>query len=435
MLSREAGAISFADRIVEQDKINLQVQVDLGNCSQVAYIPNDEVSELTEDVIWFEDNFYIPIGITNFTFKDGTTDYEAAFDETWSFEAIILYVPESSVERISDGVTFDTELNKFESPEGVDEFNFVDDDKWYVWKKEGGSWEASPEWINYIWWRGTGDDDVTARLLRVRVSGVVNVTIESPGRMSTVDGAADPDDDVETWELTETDTSYSIYVKVPNNEDVKMIFDRPDRITQIGNLGTNDHGMSGAQQTGAPYAYGSLHIFTNIERIVINEQPNQLEIDLGLMSNNLQSIILRRIFGNALSPQFIGYTSVKDWGLIQFQNCFLSVGNNVGDKVLDQEAVAALTIAISSVQDSGSSNLHFRTDQGHASLADTTQGGIWGNFDVNPVEPSALAEALKIINPSTNPHFNNVTIAGITRPSAEGDGTGFPLGFGDWWRS
>jgi len=64
-----------------------------------------------------------------------------------------------------------------------------------------------------------------------------------------------------------------------------------------------------------------------------------------------------------------------------------------------------------------------------ASLADTSQGGIWGDYSGTPA-PSALAIALKDLNVKAE-----LTIQGITIPGATGDGVGFPSGFGNWWRS
>ena len=90
ILSREAGTITYGNRMVEQDRINLSVQVDLGNCSQEAYIPTTDVTALTDGVIWFENNFYIPTGVTTFTFTDGTTNMVATFNVSWVFEEVVI---------------------------------------------------------------------------------------------------------------------------------------------------------------------------------------------------------------------------------------------------------------------------------------------------------------------------------------------------------
>jgi hypothetical protein len=67
----------------------------------------------------------------------------------------------------------------------------------------------------------------------------------------------------------------------------------------------------------------------------------------------------------------------------------------------------------------------------NASMADTNQGGIWGDFD-GETTPSALATAYKNL---IRVKGNTVTLNGITVPGVSGDGAGFPAGFGDWYRS
>lgn len=67
----------------------------------------------------------------------------------------------------------------------------------------------------------------------------------------------------------------------------------------------------------------------------------------------------------------------------------------------------------------------------NASMADTAQGGIWGDFD-GETSPSALATAYKNL---IQVRSNTVTLNGITVPGISGDGVGFPAGFGDWYRS
>ena len=66
-------------------------------------------------------------------------------------------------------------------------------------------------------------------------------------------------------------------------------------------------------------------------------------------------------------------------------------------------------------------------------LSDTSQGGIWGNFS-GTATPSPLAIAIKSLAVTKG---NTLTLshAGLVAlPGGTGDGTGFPAGFGDWWR-
>lgn len=67
----------------------------------------------------------------------------------------------------------------------------------------------------------------------------------------------------------------------------------------------------------------------------------------------------------------------------------------------------------------------------NALMADTTQGGIWGDFD-GETSPSDLAIAYKNL---VKTDLCTVALKGIAAPGVSGDGTGFPAGFGDWYRS
>jgi hypothetical protein len=67
----------------------------------------------------------------------------------------------------------------------------------------------------------------------------------------------------------------------------------------------------------------------------------------------------------------------------------------------------------------------------NASMADTNQGGIWGDFSGVPA-PSALATAYKTLIKTKSV---TMYLLGIAVPGVSGDGTGFPAGFGDWYRS
>jgi hypothetical protein len=77
-----------------------------------------------------------------------------------------------------------------------------------------------------------------------------------------------------------------------------------------------------------------------------------------------------------------------------------------------------------------SSKLFNLTGQ-HSSMADTIQGGIWGNFSAED-SPSAVATALKTLVKTL---LVTVLLNGVTQPGDSGDGTGFPAGFGNWWRA
>lgn len=96
----------------------------------------------------------------------------------------------------------------------------------------------------------------------------------------------------------------------------------------------------------------------------------------------------------------------------------------------DQTEVANVIIDINNGTSVPSSKI-ITLGGSNASMADTTQGGIWGDFE-GETSPSALATAYKNL---IRVRSNTVTLNGITVPGGSGDGTGFPAGFGDWYRS
>ena len=67
----------------------------------------------------------------------------------------------------------------------------------------------------------------------------------------------------------------------------------------------------------------------------------------------------------------------------------------------------------------------------NASMADTAQGGIWGDFS-GTATPSALATAYKSL---IRTKLRTTDLNGVAVPGVSGDGTGFPAGFGNWYRS
>jgi len=67
----------------------------------------------------------------------------------------------------------------------------------------------------------------------------------------------------------------------------------------------------------------------------------------------------------------------------------------------------------------------------NASMADITQGGIWGDFsNIEDFKPSQLALDLKTLIKDKNVV---VTLNGVSMPSTTNDGIGFPENFGAWW--
>ena len=96
----------------------------------------------------------------------------------------------------------------------------------------------------------------------------------------------------------------------------------------------------------------------------------------------------------------------------------------------DQTEISNILIDCNNSVGGPASKLITLTD-GNSSMADTNQGGIWGDFD-GETTPSALATAYKNL---IRVKGNTVTLNGITVPGVSGDGAGFPAGFGNWYRS
>jgi hypothetical protein len=104
-------------------------------------------------------------------------------------------------------------------------------------------------------------------------------------------------------------------------------------------------------------------------------------------------------------------------------------GNTSGYAFTQEEIINIIIDANNSVV--GPTGNFFGIKGGNPSMADTTQGGIWGDFD-GEISPSDLAVAYKAM---IKTRLNTLQLNGITAPGTTGDGTGFPAGFGDWYRS
>lgn len=93
--------------------------------------------------------------------------------------------------------------------------------------------------------------------------------------------------------------------------------------------------------------------------------------------------------------------------------------------------ITEITNILTDINSSAVSSCTIELKGSNASMADTAQGGIWGDFD-GETTPSALAIVYKnLIRIKTN----TLNLNGIIKPAATGDGTGFPSGFGNWYRS
>lgn len=76
------------------------------------------------------------------------------------------------------------------------------------------------------------------------------------------------------------------------------------------------------------------------------------------------------------------------------------------------------------------SKIMYLTSANHSSMVDISQGGIWGDFNGENL-PSELAVAYKNLMVTKTV---TVSLRDVVAPGGAGDGTGFPSGFGDWYR-
>jgi lysophospholipase L1-like esterase len=124
----------------------------------------------------------------------------------------------------------------------------------------------------------------------------------------------------------------------------------------------------------------------------------------------------------------ITYNGSGDWSKIELNN-WIRFQPNTGLGL----SLAEMSLMIQEINSTkvGGRSIYIYLTGACASLADTAQGGIWGDFD-GETSPSALATAYKNL---VKTDACITIINGIAAPGVSGDGTGFPAGFGDWYRS
>ena len=143
---------------------------------------------------------------------------------------------------------------------------------------------------------------------------------------------------------------------------------------------------------------------------------NAIEGDLSNVSADLTGCIFNR-------GRLTTYTSGATW-----TNIAVFIYNQTGYQLSKEEVANMLIDMDNSIAGPIGKSIYIR---GMELLADTTQGGAWGDFD-GETSPSALAVAYKSLIKTKG---CTLTYLGVTAPGVSGDGTGFPAGFGDWYRS
>lgn len=122
------------------------------------------------------------------------------------------------------------------------------------------------------------------------------------------------------------------------------------------------------------------------------------------------------------------YTSGGDWGdIINSGYIIVRPSSGYGLSVAEE---SLLLQEINSTKTAGRT-IYIDLRVGNATMEDTIQGGIWGDFD-GETTPTELAIAYKNL---IRVEGCTILANGITTPGGSGDGTGFPAGFGDWYRS
>jgi hypothetical protein len=112
------------------NRMMLDLHVASGLRTKEAYTPTTSVTELSDDVKFFENNFYIPTEVTEFSFSDNSIIHvwtwnvgTTSWDET-TFTSVAYTPTAGAISAISDGVTHDG--THFLIPTGVTSFTFTE---------------------------------------------------------------------------------------------------------------------------------------------------------------------------------------------------------------------------------------------------------------------------------------------------------------------
>jgi hypothetical protein len=149
------------------------------------------------------------------------------------------------------------------------------------------------------------------------------------------------------------------------------------------------------------------------------EGQNTITGDLADLKNALTYI---SIYGkNTIQT----YTQGKDWtDSMNYFRLLSATG-------LDSTELANLIIDLDTNSTWSGSSRTLNLGWPNVAMGDTSQGGRWGDFS-GTASPSNLAVAYKSLRKSKSV---TITMNGVVAPVATGDGTGFPAGFGDWYRT
>lgn len=235
----------------------------------------------------------------------------------------------------------------------------------------------------------------------------------------------------ESTSFTFTTSSKIRYVKCTSGSSNMLLFAK-NNITSIDAWTTTTHAPSFYTiMANLPRSMTALTLNGNnsMAGTPADLPPNLTTLYIGgqnIMSGNVWYFPLTMTYVRISASRIADYTADRVWN------------NSMNYVRFEQSASYGFSLAeqISIIKDldipawaGASRNLYFGAN--NASLADTNQGGIWGDFS-GTAAPSLLAIALKSIVKTKSVTF---TATGMAIPGASGDGTGFPAGFGDWWRA
>ncbi len=376
-----------------------------------------------------------------------------------------------------DPVTVTFADDVFTVPRSLSAFSFRDDGALINASFDGTTWSFSPEYALTLTSTGTG---LGVSTLRMRSNADLVVTLGGTAKFYT--DAAGTEGETDTWTVT-SGAMRTIYLRCPLVGGVaqvaSMTLSDPRRLVRWGESfdvqgwvsGTNaatiagDISIFGVSLThtdvrGLNTISGSVTLLTSLTRLVFLNNAALSGSITGLISLTvlivesplsgsiaaLTSLIWLQtpspLSGSIAALTNLIYLRIEDFNTITYSTHTRAAGqiyvltvpaaghgwpadnadgltNSVSQAIIDS---AAPTWTSSKV---------FSLDGEHASMADTTQGGRWGTFDGEQT-PSAVATALKTL---VKTRLVIVSLNGVTMPGETGDGTGFPVGFGDWWRS
>jgi hypothetical protein len=251
----------------------------------------------------------------------------------------------------------------------------------------------------------TGDGSGIATI-RFESSADVDITLSNSQVFYSDSGATIPIG--ATWTVT-SGALRTAYIKLSVASCTMTIADA----TLITGWGTSESD-GWVSSTNAPKISGNLEAFTNLTQLMIYGNST-LTGDIATLSST-----------NTIRIHYANRTtySTRAWSVVL---AFIVVAESgYGWSVAD---ISQCLIDLSSATWGGVKRVGLASP--HSSMADTNQGGIWGDFNEGD-SPSALATALKVLVKGKNV---TISLNGITLPGETGDGSGFPAGFGDWWRS